>query len=202
MGRCSRMVQLFWGRGNAGPSASTASRVASFSASRLLCHVFNASQNSKQALDNHQLGWSLGLVCQTCRRNVARAYHCARSAPTSGPRVVRRQSAPPARSVHLCPLGSPLRLYPALDALQMNPAGRGRGWMCRGRGRSGQTRRPTWSRDGTRRESHSCLATLAMARLCQTCLKFHPSSEKPHQAGRDAHLGARMDEASRSTSAL
>jgi hypothetical protein len=144
----------------------------------------------------------------TCRKRRGKGSRCARtrSAATRARRA-RLSSVLRDRSVRLCPWGWVLPPSPALRTVAvppMSPAGpASRGSSPRGpeRGHNarGRTRRPIWSRDGTRRRSHSCRATLGMACPCPISPRFLPSSEKHHQAETAGRLGLRMDAVSSRT---
>ena len=130
-----------------------------------------------------------------CRKS-KRASPCARSGGTRARRMRRPSSARRDRLVRPCRRASLQPRCPALDALQPTPTGRARDRMLPSRlrpARSGQTRRPTWSRGGTRKRSRRCLATSpGMGRPCRRCRRCPHSSGSAARRGRDGRLAAPM----------
>jgi hypothetical protein len=131
-----------------------------------------------------------------CRKS-KRVSPCARSAGTRARRMRRRPSARRDRSVRPCPLEWALPHCQAPDALRPIPTGLGRGKMHhnRRRGRSGQTRQPTWSRGGTRRRSRRCRATLEMELPCPKCQRCRRSTgtraRRESKDRREVRMGVR-----------
>lgn len=130
-------------------------------------------------------------ILQTPCRKSPRASLSARSA-TRTRRKDRPLSALRDRSAPLCPqeLAFPLLAYRPRDGHPPNRAAQDRTEeMCRENGRSGRTRRRTWSRGGTRRRSRPCPATLEMG-PCRTCRLFPASIATKMLVETEAHQPA------------
>jgi len=131
-----------------------------------------------------------------CRKS-KKASPCARSGGTRARRMRRPSSARRDRLVRPCRLASLLLPHcPALDALQQSPTGPARDRTARSHHRPAprdQTRRPIWSRGGTRKRSRPCLATTReMAHPCRRCRRCPRSSGTGARREKGGRLEAPM----------